>query len=315
MKIAIVGGTGFVGRNLARALVARGHAVTMISRTRPAWFLNTPNLSFRAANVTNSESLKDAFDDVDWAVYSVGILREDRISGQTFESTQLRGVENTVKEARAAGIKRFVLISANGVREDGTEYQTTKFRAEQVVRDSGLEYTVFRPSVIFGDSARKQEFSWQLYRDIVRPKFPAPEFLARCVPSKQEVVMSPVAVGDVVSAIVRQLEDPLEGQTVFELGGAEVLSWRTMVERIATAVEQTKSFIPIPISLVRLPAWLFGRFSFFPVTYDQLKMLSEGNVADMRDLVSLIDRDPTPFLPENLGYLRNEPVTKSNGRS
>lgn len=303
MKIAIVGGTGFIGRNLASALVARGHAVTAISRLRPHGFVDCPNHSFRCANVATAESLQDAFADVDAVVYSVGILREDRSSGQTFESVQLRGAENVVNEARSAGVRRIILISANGAEKDGTPYQTTKFRAEEIVRNSGLDYSILRPSVVFGDSEGSQEFSWQLYRDIVRPPVPAPNFLTRWLPPRQEVVMSPVAIDDVVAAIVRQLEDPFEGKQTFELGGPETLSWRTMLERVAAATKRTKLFIPAPIKLMMLPAWLLGGFSFFPVTVDQLRMLAEGNVAASDDLVSLIGRDPVPFTPENLEYL------------
>lgn len=306
MKISIVGGTGFVGRNLASALVSRGHAVTALSRARPEGFVDAPNLKFRAANVGNAETLVSAFEGADVVVYSVGLLREDRAIGQTFQSVQLSGVDNVVKEAVAAGVQRLVLISANGVSEQGTGYQRTKYQAEKIVENSGLEYSIFRPSVIFGDSAGSQEFSWQLYRDIVRPPIPAPEFLARWLAPRKEVLMSPVAIDDVVIALVRQIEQPLGQQVVFELGGPESLGWREIIERIADATGRRKRFVKVPIKMMMLPAMLLGRFSFFPVTGDQLRMLADGNVADSRDLFTLTRRAPTKFSAENLEYLRRE---------
>lgn len=306
MKVAIVGGTGLIGRNLAAALVDRGHSVTAVSRSRPAGAVDSPNRTFRSANVATAESLTDAFDGVDCVVYSVGILREEPGSGQTFESVQLKGVQNVVNEARSAGVRRIVLVSANGARSDGTLYQSTKYRAEKVVRASGMEYTILRPSVVFGDSQGSQEFSWQLYRDIIRPPLPAPKFVARWLPPRRDVVMSPVAIQDVVTAIVRQIENPLEERTAFNLGGPEKLSWRTMLERIATATGKRKFFIPVPTKLMMAPAMLLGRFSFFPVTSDQLRMLGEGNVANPEELQLLIERDPLPFTPDTLTYLREE---------
>ena len=308
MNIAIVGGTGFVGRNVAEALIDRGHAVRLLSRSQPADFDETASLEFRHANVGNAESLVSVFDDIDAVVYSVGILREDRKAGQSFEAVQLRGVENVVREAQAAGVKRFVLLSANGVREDGTAYQATKFRAEQIVSDSGMDYSIIRPSVIVGDSGRTQEFSWQLYRDIVRPPLPAPEFVARWLPPRRDVMMSPVAIDDVVDVIVRQIENPTSDRHVFELGGPEDLSWRQMLERIAEATGHRKLFVPVPISLMKLPAAVFGRFSFFPVSTDQLSMLAEGNVVPADNLRALIGREPLRFEPANLAYLRDETV-------
>ena len=306
IRIAIVGGTGFVGRSLAAALISQGHAVRSVSRTRPQDFEESERFTFHSANVCDAGTLSALFEGIDCVVYSVGILREDRRSGQTFESVQLSGVEHVVSEARSAGVRRFVLISANGAKPDGTRYQWTKYAAERVVRESGMEYSILRPSVIFGDSGGTQEFSSQLHRDLVRPPVPAPDFLCRWLPSRREVLMSPVAIGDVVAAVVRQIENPIQGQETFELGGPEVLSWRTMLERIATATGKTKYFVPVPIGLMMLPAWLLGRFSFFPVTVDQLRMLGEGNVAATNDLLTLIGREPTPFLPENLKYLRAE---------
>ncbi|MEL7187181.1 MAG: complex I NDUFA9 subunit family protein, partial [Pseudomonadota bacterium] len=183
-----------------------------------------------------------------------------------------------------------------------------KLQAEKLLQDSGLKYSIFRPSVIFGDSNGSQEFSLQLYEDIVKPPLPAPEFLARWLPPQKAVIMSPVAIGDVVDAIIRQIEDPVGGKQIFELGGAEQLTWRQMLERIAAATGRKKLFVPVPISLMKIPAALFGRFRFFPVSLDQLRMLAEGNVVDVITLKSLINREPLRFEPENLSYLNKETV-------
>ena len=194
-------------------------------------------------------------------------------------------------------------MSANGIDSAQTPYQTTKLKAEAMIRDSGLDYTIFRPSVIFGDPRGTMEFATQLYRDMVRAPLPAVGFHTGLSPAHGELLMSPVHVCDVADAFVNALSDESTVGKSFVLGGPEVVSWPQMLQRIAEAVGKKKLILPMPIGFMKFGATLLDWLPFFPVTKDQLTMLADGNTAEPDDLVSLIGREPMEFSPENLGYL------------
>jgi len=304
VKVAIIGGTGFVGGHLTEALLAAGHEVSLLVRTgSESKVRQTGRVVTTAGDISSADALRSVMQGCSAVIYNVGILREFPSRGITFEESQYQGLVRTVEAARDVGIKRLLLMSANGVKPKGTPYQETKFRAEEYARQSGLDVTVLRPSVIFGDPAGKMEFATQLFKDMVRPPIPAVSFFSGRSPDKGAVVMSPVHIDDVARAFVAALEnDKTIGQT-FALGGPEVLSWQTMVRRIAEATGRSKWLLPMPIWIMRIGATLFDWLPFFPVTRGQLTMLEEGNTADPAVLKQLIGRDPQGFSVDALGYL------------
>jgi NADH dehydrogenase len=236
-------------------------------------------------------------------IYCIGILRESRRRGITFEALQYEGLAATVDAATSAGVGRLLLMSANGVKIPGTLYQESKIRAEKVALTSGLKSTVFRPSVIFGDPRGKMEFASQLFRDMVAMPFPALGFFTGLNPTKGSVLMSPIHVRDVARAFCRALEDSATYGRVYDLGGPEALSWVEIIRRIAAATGRKKWILPFPLRIMKLAAWFFDWLPFFPITGDQLTMLAEGNVADPEMVISLIGESPSAFSVDNLRYL------------
>jgi NADH dehydrogenase len=212
-------------------------------------------------------------------------------------------VVNSVAAAKRTGVQRFILISANGIRIPGTAYQETKLRAEQHLAASGLDATILRPSVIFGDPGENMEFATQLYRDMVASPMPAVGFFTGFSPGSGAVLMSPVHVADVAAAVAAVLQHS-PGPDPLILGGPDVLSWSEMIRRIAAAVGKSKLIIPMPIALMKLAATLLDRIPAFPVTRDQLTMLAENNIAKPATLEQLIGRSPRAFAAENLTYLK-----------
>ena len=307
MRVAIIGGTGFVGGHLTDALLAAGHEVSLLVRAGSESKIHqSERVLTTSGDISSMDALRSVMAGCSVVIYNVGILREFPRRGITFEDSQYGGLVRTVEAAREVGIKRLLLMSANGVKQPGTPYQETKFRAEEYARQSGLDVTVLRPSVIFGDPEGKMEFATQLFNDMVRPPIPAVSFFSGRSPAKGAVVMSPVHIEDVASAFVVALEnDRTIGQT-FALGGPEVLSWQTMVRRIAEATGRTKWLLPMPIWIMRVGATLFDWLPFFPVTRGQLTMLEEGNTADPEILRQLIGRVPRGFTVENLSYLSRQ---------
>ena len=298
MRVAIIGGTGFVGGYLVDALLDKGHRVTVLVREGSQGKL-LPNGCIRKVpgDLAHASTLREAMEGARAVIYNVGLLREFPDRGITFEATQYQGVVDTIAAAKDAGVKRLLLMSAIGVKDPGTKYQSTKRRAELYALESGLDVTVLRPSVIFGDPRGTMEFATQLYRDMVRPPLPAVEFAG--------VQMSPVHVEDVADAFVAALQDDATIGKIIELAGPEILSWRDMVERIGNAAGRSKIILPMPLWLMHIGATLFDWMPFYPVTRDQLTMLREGNTAPVDALENLIDRPARAFDETNLGYLAN----------
>ena len=124
-------------------------------------------------------------------------------------------------------------MSANGAKATGTPYQETKFRAEEHVRASGFDVTIFRPSVIFGEPRGRMEIGTQLYAEMISPPIPAVGFFTGWRPYQGAVAMSPVHVEDVAQAFLTALRESSTIGKTYVLGGPEVLSWANMLRRIA----------------------------------------------------------------------------------
>ncbi len=305
MQVAIFGGTGFVGGYLVEALLAAGHQPSLLVRDgSQSKVRRAGECRITPGDIASETAIEATLDGCAALIYNIGILKEFPRRGITFEELQFRGAERVVAAAMRRGVSRVLLMSANGVKQPGTPYQETKYRAEQLVLESGLQATVFRPSVIFGDSHGLQEISSQLYHDLVRPPLPAVGFHTGWRPQGNGVVLSPVHVKDVADAFVTALTDDATIGKTYALGGPEVLTWTAMVERIAAAVGRNKWILPMPVGVMKFGATLFDWLPFFPATRDQLTMLAEGNAADPAEIQSLIGRPPRRFTAENLDYLR-----------
>ncbi len=304
MKIALFGGTGFVGGYLVNALLAAGHEPSVLIRPGSENKLaNRDKCCVTAGDISSDNAIETTLDGCDAFIYNIGILKAFPKKGVTFEKLHFDGVRRVANMAQELNVRRALLMSANGVKSPGTPYQDTKFRAEKFVQQSGLEWTIFRPSVIFGDSNGLQEITNQLYRELVKPPIPAVAFHTGWSPKGNGVVMSPVHIQDVADAFIGSLSDADTIGKTYVLGGPDVLTWEEMVQRVATAVGRRKWMLPMPVGLMRFGATLFDWLPFFPATRDQLTMLAEGNVADSADLETLINRAPTAFVPGNLSYL------------
>jgi len=306
VKVALFGGTGFVGGYLVDALLDAGHQpVVLVRPGSRAKLRREADVKVVEGDIASAEAVEQMVEGVDAVIYNIGILREYPRQGITFESLQYEGAVSVIEAARRAGVSRLLLMSANGVRVPGTPYQETKFRAEDFARRSGMDVTVFRPSVIFGDPRGSYEFATQLHREMVSPPLPGIGFHNGWSAGKGQIHMSPVHVEDVASAFVKALEDPSTIGKTYTLGGPESLSWTEMLRRVAAATGRNKTILPMPIKLMRVGATALDWLPFFPVTRDQLTMLSEGNQVENQDLETLTRREPAEFSSETLKYLKH----------
>lgn len=308
MRVSLIGGTGFVGSHIVPALLEAGHTPRLLVRREYEAALRSEQIcEIVRGDVGDAAAIAKCVEGADAVVYLIGILREYPSRGVTFDELQLRGVERTIDAAVKARADRLLLMSANGVKPDGTAYQRTKYRAEQAVKASELGWTIFRPSVIFGEPKGRMEFCTQLRRDIIDSPFPAPLFYSGLLPfDAGKFELSPVAVEDVAQAFVRSLDLPETLGKTLQLCGPERRSWKQILETIAAAVGKKKLMIPAPAFGIKAAAALLDGQPWFPITRDQIAMLLEGNLCDDADAFRLLSIEPRRFDVESLAYLKGQ---------
>ncbi len=278
MKILVTGGTGFVGTHLVNRLLHSGHAVAVLARS-PEKTRNRYNhpVETVAGDVLDPASLGTATAGRDAVVHLVGIINEKGI--QTFDRMHREATENVVAAARGAGVRRYLHMSAMGSSEDApSQYGRSKAAGERAVGASGLDWTIFRPSIIFGPG----DGFVSLLAPIVRLN---PGFIPVIGPGTTR--FQPVSVFDVARVFASALERPETAGKIYEVGGPDVLTLNEVYREIAAAVGKPgKRLIHFPLWYGRLLAsgfeWLARRgvLSDPPLTRDQLRSLSRDNTAD-----------------------------------
>ncbi len=309
MKVSIIGGTGFVGAYLVDELLRRGHHPRLLVRAgsedkvpaRDRCDVITGDLASHAA-------LAECMTGADAMIYLVGILREFPRRGITFDGSQRQGFVDALEAARQAGVARVVLMSANGVEHEAVPYQVSKRAAERALAASDRQWTVFRPSVIFGDPRGRMEFCTQLKGQLVDPPLPAAVFFPGLALHRAGgQPMSPVHVGDVARAFAACLDDPGSIGRTYPLGGPREITWKDIIGVIARASGRSgKATLPAPAAGVRAVARLFEGFAWFPLTADQVTLLMQGNACDGSEAFARFGITPTRFDEQALAYLRGD---------
>jgi uncharacterized protein YbjT (DUF2867 family) len=286
MRVFVVGGTGFVGRALVPLLLERGHTPLVLSR-KPM-DLPPGAVWLQGDIVREVPDLRGA----EAAIYLAGIIRE---GPQTFRAVHVEGVRNLVEGMRRAGVGRLLHMSALGARRGtGSRYYETKAEGEEVVRQSGLSWIIFRPSLIFGPG---DEFFGRVLKNLVCGPLPFVPLIG-----DGRFPFRPVYVGDVALAFVEALERGVLG--TYDLVGPREYTFRELLERVRETVGRKKPFLPIPLGLMDLLVPLMSLLPFAPLTKDQYVMLKGGNTAPLSpEDLALVPR-PTPLEEVLPGYLR-----------
>jgi len=269
VKIAITGGTGFVGRNIARLLASEGHEVVLIARgcdrTDPT-LRQLSGAHFFYAGLDSAEKLAGGFAGCDAVAHCAGINRE--LGSQTFRRVHVEGTRNVVEAARQAGVRKVVLISFLRARPQcGSAYHESKWAAEEIARTSGLDYTIFKCGVIYGKGDHMLDhLSHAFYT------FPVFAFVGF-----NDKPIRPNAVEDVARCVkVSLLNGALSRQTAAVLGPEE-LTLREAVCRVARVVGRRPLMFPMPLWFHYLLGWCVERIMTVPlVSVAQVRMLAEG---------------------------------------
>tara|TARA_B100000029_G_C17521912_1_gene940232 strand:- start:570 stop:1487 length:918 start_codon:yes stop_codon:yes gene_type:complete len=304
MKVAIFGGTGFVGNYISnKLLLEQFKPKCLVRKGSESKILDQCEII--TGDIQNRNSIIKTIEDTDAIIYNIGIIREFPKKGITFEELHFDGLKNSIEIAQQINVKRFILMSANGVKSNGTEYQKTKWRAEQLLKESNLNWTIFKPSLIFGDPMvdGQPEFCIQLKKDMLSLPFPAPLFYQGLLPfNAGNFSMSPIHVENVADFFVNALKMKSTEQKTYNLGGPETITWKNIIHNIALASGKMTWKIPAPIGPIKMVASIFDEFEWFPVTKDQLTMLIEGNCVN-ENYFDEFSITPKSFNQENLKYL------------
>jgi NADH dehydrogenase len=286
MNILLTGPTGFVGARVLEDLHSAGHNVTALAHSRSAVaeiVRAAPGSTTVFGDVSDPFEMRGIVPEgTEAIIYLPGLLREDPRRRLTFQRVHVEGVRNLLEEAKRAGVRRWIHMSALGTRANApTKYFSTKWQAEELVRASSLDWTIMRPSYIFDDRPTKRMNFVSELANVVRSSPLVP------VPGDGSYRAQPVALDDVSQTFVQSLAmDTTIGKT-YSIGGPDVLSYNAMVRAIAQALGLKRTLVHIPIGIMAALAETLGRFPFFPITGEQLVMLTEENfVRDPADLVT-----------------------------
>ncbi|HEY7843364.1 MAG TPA: complex I NDUFA9 subunit family protein [Bradyrhizobium sp.] len=270
--VTVFGGSGFLGRNVVRALCKRDYRIRVaVRRPELAGHLQplgrVGQIHAVQANVRYPASVQAAMRDSYVAINLVGILAPS--GAQTFDAVQARGAE-TIAKAAVAGGASMVHVSAIGADENSpSHYARAKAAGEKAVLAALPSTTIMRPSIVFGP---EDEFT---------NRFAALARLAPALPliGGGKTRMQPVYVGDVATAIADAVDGKARAGATYELGGPEVLSFREIIELILEITDRKRMLMSLPFGLARLQA-IFLQFApgALKLTPDQVELLRSDNV-------------------------------------
>ncbi|WP_332900026.1 complex I NDUFA9 subunit family protein [Haladaptatus sp. CMSO5] len=274
MNVLVTGGTGFVGTHLCAELAARGHDVTALARSPDDTGL-PDGVTTAVGDVTDYASIEGAFEGQDVVVNLVALSPLFKPKGGTsHERVHLGGTENVVKAAKAHGVPKLVQQSALGADPNGpTAYIRAKGSAEQVVKDSGLDWVIFRPSVIFGDGGEFISFTKSLTTPVVT-----------ALPGANSAKFQPIWIDDFTPMLADAVEDDAHVGQIYEIGGPEVLTLGDVTRLIYRAKGKSVTVVPVPMALATLGMTMAGPLPFVPFGPDQARSLRFDNTTSQNDI-------------------------------
>ncbi len=289
MKIAITGGTGFVGRHLARELVSAGHTVVLIARgadARDETVRHLPGVSFAPIGLDSTDELAEAFIGCDAVAHCAGINRA--VGAQTYQRVHVEGTSHVVEAAKMANVGKVLLLSFLRARPDcGSDYHESKWQAEEIVRDSGLDFTVIKAGMIYGHGDHMLDHLSHTLHSL-------PLFATVGI---REKPIRPVAVEDVIRVLVASLtQGRLSCQTVAAVGPQQMLL-SDAVRQVGRLIGKRVFIFPFPIFAHKILAWGFEHAMSVPlISSAQVFMLSEG----ITQVAPFGNELPADLLPQTL---------------
>jgi NADH dehydrogenase len=299
--ILVAGGTGFVGGGIVRELARRGKPVAVLTRdaTR-AKRVPGPDVEYRDGDVTRPQSLAAPMQGVAAVVGCQQFPNspiENPGKGYTFEKVDAEGTENLVRAAKAAGVTRYVYLSGAGAAPEGPHWFRAKWRAETAVYESGLTYTILRPSWVYGPQDRS------LNRFLGMSRFlPFVPLIGNAGNQR----MQPVFIDDVGRAVAESLDNRAVANQVFELGGPDVMSMTEVVRTALQVAGRKRLLLSSPKPLMKLVASVLQFAPGRPLTPAAVDFITGDALGDPAAIQRALGLRLTP-LPEGLATYLGKP--------
>ena len=316
MKVALFGGTGYVGSYIIDELIDHDHVPKLLVRDGSEHKVMQPEkCEIINGDIGDEKAIGETLEDCEAVIYLIALIREFPDQGLTNEKLQFKGSKRVAEIAEKKGVKRFMLMSALGAdpSPNGSKYMQAKHLSEQFIKSTGLHWTIIRPSSLFGDprGCDRPEFCMMLDKLMLSlipyPKFlpfPAPSFFTGMNPlDAGNYALSMIHVKDMASVFVKVLADEDSMNQTIEIGGNREVTWNEIVTSIAKVTGRRVIMAPAPFFMIATMAGIFDRFSWFPTGKDQLTDLVKGSICDSSALLNKYDIDPIPFNIENLKYI------------
>jgi uncharacterized protein YbjT (DUF2867 family) len=287
-RVFVTGSTGFVGKHVARALLAQGFLVRCLVRPGSEHDLKGfASIDRVPGDVLEPDGLTPSIEGCAAIVHLVGIIREQPSRGVTFERLHAQATRNMLELARKAGVPRYVQMSALGTRPGArAHYHRTKWEAEEAVRASGLDWTIFRPSIIFG---RGDAFVSVLARVIKRLPFVP-------VLGTGRYRLQPIPVEQVAEGFARAIRMPAAVRQTYDVAGPAPYAFVDLLDEIARALGRARARkLHVPLGPVRLVTRGLEWLPFYPISSDQLTMLEEESVTDPSRFFADLGLQPEPL--------------------
>jgi len=292
-RVLVTGATGFVGNAVIHSLVRNGYTPVALVRSGSEHKLEY-NAEIVHGDILDKESLVQALDGIYAVIHLVGIIREFPKKNITFENMHHVATKNIVKATVQSGIKRYIHMSANGTRQDAvSEYHITKQKAEDVVKASGLDFTIFRPSLIYGPS---DSFINMLVSFM--EKTPIFSYFG-----DGSYPMQPIYVDEVAECFVRAIDNTATKGMIYPLCGKNVYTYKEVLTLVSKAIGKNHILLPVPEFAISMGISMFGKSDWFPITRDQFIMLTEGNTCECNDATKILKVDLCDFFEKIDSYL------------
>ena len=297
MRVAIAGGTGFLGRAITRALLDSGHAVRVISRSQPSRNPLDSRTEWRKGDVTEPDTLASALEGCDAVVDAVQFPNspmEDPGKGFTFERIDLQGTKNLVDAARTAGVPLFIGLSGAGAAA-GAQYHWLRFKwdEEEYIRQSGLQFVIFRPSWVYGpgDVALNRMLGFGRFLPFIP------------IVGSGRTRISPLFVDDLAAHVVAALANERALGRTFDIGGPEVLTMNEIVRTALRASGKRRFLFPQPKIVMKAIASVVQFAPGRPLTPDGVDFVTMDGVTDNGPLRETFGLRLTPLEEGLRSYL------------
>jgi uncharacterized protein YbjT (DUF2867 family) len=284
--ILVTGATGFVGSHLVTRLRKENLPVrAMVRDLRKAAQLADLGAEVVQGDITDAASLQSAANGAERVVHLVGIIQET--ASASFQKIHGEGTRNILDAAKKANIRHFFFQSALGTRPGAkSRYHQTKWEAEELVRASGIPFTILRPSLIYGPG---DQFTIRLSEMIrLSPVLP--------IIGSGKSKIQPIFIDDLVTCIVKAVTSECCLNEMYEAGGPDQLTYEEVTRAIAEALGVRRPKLHVPLFFMKpMARFLESVLPTPPVTTDQLIMLQEDNVCNMSDIRDAFGIEPISF--------------------